>query len=122
MKLFAQVNNQGTAMAETALCSHHFATHKDHMATDHDYEGVEKDGPRVELTDTSWHDCTGNDALSCNVCGVTVHTPDLVGKTVKNIQVGSYFGDDPNVLIEAPSTTLWFTDGSRHTFIHPTED
>lgn len=115
MQLFAQVTNDGTAMSETVLCSVHFASHKPHFETDHDYEGgAAKDGPRFELADKTWHDVTGNDAVSCNVCGVDGLTPDLIGKTVKNI---NYTAGEPEV--EYPATTLQFTDGTSHTFIHP---
>lgn len=53
MQFFARTTSQGTAAAETAVCE----THRDlsQIAPD-------ADGPLV--------DATGNEALSCQVCGV----------------------------------------------------
>lgn len=114
MQLFAQVNNHGTAMAETAVCRVHHATHRLHFEVDRDYV----EDKRVPLSDPSWHDCTGNDALSCNVCGVTSETPDLIGKTIAGMEfVKEYFSEDSF----SPQTILHFSDGTTHTFTHESQ-
>lgn len=46
-RMWAEVDEHGTAMAETALCDEH-----------HDSTGSDKE-----------IDCTGNDALTCTECG-----------------------------------------------------
>lgn len=119
MQLFAQVDNQGTAMPITTLCVHHKDSHRNHFEVDYsDILGKSEGYRKIPLTDPSWHDCTSNDELSCNVCGATNATPDLVGKTIQRIScttVEGAWGDEP-------VTLLHFTDGTEHGFVHPTDD
>jgi hypothetical protein len=58
-RMFALVTTQGTAMPETGLCELHRVTHAQlaHDQADADWDGDEQ------------HDCTGNDLISCIVCG-----------------------------------------------------
>jgi hypothetical protein len=60
-RLFATTTDVGTAMAETALCSEHNTEAWQKSLISH---VSEPDG-----SDLVFYDCTGNDALSCQVCG-----------------------------------------------------
>ena len=62
VKMYAYTTGQGTAMAETALCAQHEISM--------DYANLV-----LEAADGDWdgggrHDCTGNEALACVVCGI----------------------------------------------------
>lgn len=70
MTMYALVSESGTAMSVTALCGEHityqparlqareWARHEEHV-TDDPWDGGD------------FHDCTGNEALSCQQCGAT---------------------------------------------------
>ena len=60
MAIYAMVTDQGTAASETALCGEHFTPeNKDACVI----------GADDDVIIHSWKDCTGNDALRCNICG-----------------------------------------------------
>ena len=63
-KLYAIVSEQGTACHEACLCEHCHAT-------PHERAAVEKKAAAIsDIPNTAdWRDATGNDALTCNVCG-----------------------------------------------------
>ena len=64
MKMFARVTAQGTAMWETARCKRDLTdSNKRHHA-----QPVYADSADGEIS-KDWQDCTGNEALSCQVCG-----------------------------------------------------
>jgi hypothetical protein len=66
-RMFALITARGTAMAETALCGQHRATHAQLVR-----DMAESDpapGPGQGWDGGELHDCTGNEALSCIVCG-----------------------------------------------------
>jgi hypothetical protein len=62
MKMLALVTNQGTAASETALCEQCFENDAAVLRI-----GTPKDVPVRQ-----WVDCTGNEYLSCNSCGMRV--------------------------------------------------
>lgn len=62
--MYALVSNQGTACGETALCNEHY-TPMHRLFVTHNRLS---DGPDAPIPD-DWHDCTGNDALECIICG-----------------------------------------------------
>jgi hypothetical protein len=57
--MIARLTDQGTAAAETALCPEH------DTPTNRGTFGIAAD---TDVTGP-WTDCTGNDELSCQVCG-----------------------------------------------------
>lgn len=61
-EMYARLSEQGTACAGTALCDEHMksAAHRAEFADD---------GDSVEPPVGPWVDCTGNEALECQVCG-----------------------------------------------------
>ena len=63
-KLYAIVSEQGTACHEACLCEHCHDKPQERAA-------VEKKAAAISdiPNPTDWHDATGNDALTCNVCG-----------------------------------------------------
>ena len=63
-KLYAIVSEQGTACQEACLCEHCHAK-------PHERAAVEKKAAAIsDIPNTAdWRDATGNDALTCNVCG-----------------------------------------------------
>lgn len=63
MKMYAALTTQGTAAAETALCENHVG---DLEALAQAFVNAGDDVP----VDQKPHDCSGNDALSCIVCGI----------------------------------------------------
>ena len=69
-RMFALVTKQGTAAEETALCETHFT--EEHKAQISPWSGQGTD----EVVPDSWRDCTGNDVLTCNLCGI-----DAAGRT-----------------------------------------
>lgn len=65
--LYALVTGEGTAMSETALCREHFTAA--HRLTAMQQAGQDAAGD-------VFADCSGNDELSCIVCGRTNTGPD----------------------------------------------
>lgn len=63
MRIFARVSEQGTAMWETALCERHLAGDDKQHA-----QPVYADAADGKVSD-DWQDCTGSEALCCQVCG-----------------------------------------------------
>lgn len=61
--MYALVSDQGTAMSETALCASCYAVSAN--------QGYAEDQGRMadDWDRNGWHNCTGNDALLCVVCG-----------------------------------------------------
>lgn len=60
-KMLALTSDQGTAMSETAICDTHPEAERDTLK-------------RLAARSGDWdhgdfHDCTGNEALTCQVCG-----------------------------------------------------
>ena len=66
--IFALLSDQGTACAETALCNVCFNLSDD---AGQSYKGKIESQQSNDVVPDSWADCTDNDALSCNVCGIT---------------------------------------------------
>lgn len=64
-KMYALVSDQGTAAAETALCEDCFEDDENKDYARKQASTVLKDIPDLE----TFHDCTGNDVLSCCICG-----------------------------------------------------
>jgi len=65
--MYALLSNQGTAMAETALCAEHVADEDCRFeAFGNAPAGSDPDSAPL---DADFEDCTGNDALSCIICG-----------------------------------------------------
>lgn len=62
--MFALLDNQGTAAAETALCSVHV---NDSASMTEAILAAREDVPLPQ----DFNDCSGNDALECIVCGAT---------------------------------------------------
>ena len=59
MKMYALITTQETAAAETALCSKHNTPELREWAAEQADTDVTNE----------WHDCSGNWALECQVCG-----------------------------------------------------
>jgi len=67
LKMFALVNDQGTACSETALCEKHLTDENKAMVLRQLY-GLD------DIADKqTWHDCSGNDGLYCNDCGLGIY-------------------------------------------------
>jgi len=62
-KLLALVSEQGTACSETALCDSCHRAHPGQRIKIQEKAARDIPDPR------NWHDCTENEALTCNVCG-----------------------------------------------------
>jgi hypothetical protein len=58
--MFAEVTTYGTACSETALCEDCFKEENKQKIAKH---------RKPDVVIDSWTDCTGNEALSCNICG-----------------------------------------------------
>jgi len=59
IEMWAMLSDQGTACDETALCAACFNAENRVGAAMR---------ARRDVVLTAWHDCTGNEALSCTVC------------------------------------------------------
>lgn len=66
--MYALVNDQGTAMSETALCGRCYFWPSNRVAAKR-AAGIAPDAVNVPHTFT---DCTLNDELACQACGDTV--------------------------------------------------
>lgn len=108
MKLFAQLDHTGTAMSETALCRHHLPTHRTHMERRTEWIGEQQ----VPLDDVTFHDCSSNEELRCNVCNASGNSPDLAGRTIDRVEFYA-FRDDGQHYLDEPVMTLHFTDGTK---------
>lgn len=67
-RMYAYVTDSGTAISETALCEVHRHTH----------EHIAPMPPDAMIDRFGFVDCTGNDLLSCIVCGYSVNTREVV--------------------------------------------
>jgi hypothetical protein len=62
-RMFALTTTQGTAMAETAICSDHWAK---------TFKRIRSNAQFIEDWDRlNFVDCSGNELLECTVCGAT---------------------------------------------------
>lgn len=72
--IYALVTDQGTATSETALCSVHMTP--EHMRF------VQEQANESDIDfERGFVDCSGNDELTCNVCGRGTVVPGNPGKT-----------------------------------------
>lgn len=62
---YAMVSGQGTACAETGICEHCFDDDNQAYLAARAF-GIGIDGPDY---DKGFVDVTGNEAISCNICG-----------------------------------------------------
>jgi len=68
VKMYALVSNQGTAAAETALCE------KCYLEAANRSYSQELASRCDDIPDLhTFHDCSGNDALHCCICGQSIH-------------------------------------------------
>lgn len=70
-KIFALVSNQGTACPETALCSQHMTSDNKDLSVRVSQIGFGKTGPDAADIARGFVDCTGNENLACQACGIT---------------------------------------------------
>lgn len=70
-KIFALVSNPGTACSETALCAAHMTKDEQELAVRVSQIGWGKAGPYAADIANGFVDCTGNETLECQVCGIT---------------------------------------------------
>lgn len=108
-KMFAMVTTQGTAMSETALCAAHYVEPFIGFAR------VVGEGAEDIGSDTSFHDCTGNEELACVECGAGTDD-DLhnSGDGVRVIHPGDQEWPDALTLLgDDEPTQLWVQGKGR---------
>jgi hypothetical protein len=66
MTIYALLNPQGTACAETALCGLHYSD--ENLRTQAE-QYAEADRLPDSAIPGTWTDCTDNEALTCQACG-----------------------------------------------------